>query len=192
MRVLITGVTGLVGSHLARHIIGERGHQLFGFKRWRSSTAPLADILDRVELIEGDVTDPSFVEAAVVRARPHRLYHLAAQSYPSESMLAPNATLVTNVLGTVNVLEAVRRLAPDCRVHLACSSAQYGLVAPEEVPISEERPCRPVNPYGVSKLARATGWTPEVPFEQTLAGVLAHWRERLGRQVPASAATGPA
>ena len=154
MKVLITGLTGLIGIHLARFIVEDGQHEVFGFKRWRSNVDPLRDILDAVELIEGDVTDPVAVETAIERVRPDRLYHLAAQSYPSESMIAPAATFVTNVVGTVHVLEAVRRFAPACKVHLACSSAQYGIVRPDEVPIAEEHPCRPVNPYGTSKLAQ--------------------------------------
>ncbi|HEX6291677.1 MAG TPA: GDP-mannose 4,6-dehydratase, partial [Herpetosiphonaceae bacterium] len=94
------------------------------------------------------------VAAAIEQARPDRVYHLAAQSYPSESWAAPVTTLQANVIGTVNVLEAVRRFAPDARVHVAGSSASYGLIRPDEVPIGEERPLRPVSPYGVSKAAQ--------------------------------------
>ena len=154
MRVLITGITGLIGSHLARFIVTEGQHRVFGFKRWRSNSEPLADALDAVELVEGDITDASSVEGAVERIRPDRVYHLAAQSYPSESLGAPAVTFATNVLGTLHVLEAVRRHAPTCQVHLACSAAQYGIVGPENIPITEDQPCRPVNPYGISKLAQ--------------------------------------
>ena len=154
MRVLITGITGLIGSHLARFIVAEGRHRVFGFKRWRSNTEPLEDILEAIELVEGDITDQPSVERAVERVRPDRLYHLAAQSYPSESLAAPGVTFATNVLGTLHVLEAVRRHVPACQVHLACSAAEYGIVGPDDIPIREDQPCRPVNPYGISKLAQ--------------------------------------
>jgi GDP-4-dehydro-6-deoxy-D-mannose reductase len=82
------------------------------------------------------------------------VYHLAAQSYPSASWDAPVTTLRTNVEGTINILEAVRAHAPAARVHIAGSSAEYGPVAPGEVPIAEARALRPASPYGVSKVTQ--------------------------------------
>ena len=98
---------------------------------------------------------PDAQEAAAVRAAaPDRIYHLAAQSYPSASWDAPITTMRTNVEGTINLLEAVRAHAPAARVHIAGSSAEYGVVSPESVPIGETHPLRPASPYGVSKVAQ--------------------------------------
>jgi GDP-4-dehydro-6-deoxy-D-mannose reductase len=94
------------------------------------------------------------VAAAVRAAAPDRIYHLAAQSYPSASWQAPVTTLRTNVEGTINLLEAVRAHAPAARVHIAGSSAEYGWVTPDEVPIPETRALRPASPYGVSKVTQ--------------------------------------
>ena len=153
MRVLITGITGLIGSHLADYLLG-MGVEVAGFKRWRSSDRNIRHFGDRVLMLEGDVEDPFSVAAAIERAAPDRIFHLAAQSYPSESWAAPATTLQANVLGTLNVLEAARRLRPGALIHLAGSAAAYGEIRPDEVPIREDRPLRPLSPYGVSKAAQ--------------------------------------
>jgi GDP-4-dehydro-6-deoxy-D-mannose reductase len=153
-RVLITGITGPVGSFLADYLLTLPDVEVHAFKRWRSDTRPIAHLYGRVTFHEGDVEDPFSVAGAVRAAAPDRVYHLAAQSYPSESWGAPIATLRTNVEGTVNVLEAVRAHAPGARVHIAGSSAEYGWVEPREVPIPEARALRPASPYGVSKVGQ--------------------------------------
>jgi GDP-4-dehydro-6-deoxy-D-mannose reductase len=151
MRVLITGITGLVGSHLADFLLTQPDVDVIGFKRWRADDRTMRHLRDRITLLEGDVEDAFSVAAAVERAQPDRIFHLAAQSYPSESWAAPVTTLQANVIGTVNVLEAARRSCPEAQVHIAGSAAAYGLIRPDEVPIGEDRPLRPLSPYGVSK-----------------------------------------
>ncbi len=153
-RVLITGVTGPVGSFLADYLLTLPDLELHAFKRWRSDTRPITQLYGRVTFHEGDIEDPYAVAAAVRAAAPDRIYHLAAQSYPSASWEAPVTTLRTNVEGTINLLEAVRAHAPAARVHIAGSSAEYGWVAPDEVPIPETRALRPASPYGVSKVTQ--------------------------------------
>lgn len=154
MRVLITGITGLIGSHLANYLLDLDGVEVAGFKRWRSPEANIERLRGRVRILEGDVEDAFSVAAAIERERPDRILHLAAQSYPSESWAAPAATLQTNVIGTLNVLEAARRFVPEARIHIAGSAAAYGRVPPEEMPIHEDRPLWPLSPYGVSKAAQ--------------------------------------
>jgi GDP-4-dehydro-6-deoxy-D-mannose reductase len=153
VRVLITGITGPVGSALADYLLTLPRLDLHVFKRWRSDTRPVAHLLDRVTVHEGDIEDPHAVAQAVEQARPDRIYHLAAQSYPSASWAAPITTMRTNVEGTINLLEAVRRLRPAARVHIAGSSAQYGWIDPADTPIGESHSMRPLSPYGVSKVA---------------------------------------
>lgn len=154
MRILITGITGLIGSHMADFVLALGSHEVVGFKRWRSSEANIKHLRGNVRLLEGDIEDPFSVASAIEQTRPDRIFHLAAQSYPSESWAAPTATLQANVLGTVNVLEAARRIVPQARIQIAGSAASYGTAAPEEMPLSEDRPLRPVSPYGVSKAAQ--------------------------------------
>lgn len=153
MRVLITGITGLVGSHLADYLLGLGEVEVVGFKRWRSPEANIRQLDGRVRMLEGDIEDAFSVASAIETSCPDRIFHLAAQSYPGESWGAPATTLRANVLGTLNVLEAARRLTPGARIHLAGSAAAYGLVPPDEMPIREDRPLRPLSPYGVSKAA---------------------------------------
>ena len=151
MRVLITGITGLIGSHLAGYLLQLGGIEVVGFKRWRSPEDNLQRVAGQIRLLEGDVEDPFSVAAAIEGVQPDRIFHLAAQSYPAESWAAPAATLQPNIMGTLHVLEAARRFAPAARIHIAGSAAAYGQIRPDEVPIREDRPLRPLSPYGVSK-----------------------------------------
>jgi GDP-4-dehydro-6-deoxy-D-mannose reductase len=153
-RVLITGITGPVGSFLADYLLTLPDVEVHAFKRWRSDPRPIQQLFGRVTFHEGDIEDPFAIAAAVRAAAPDRVYHLAAQSYPSASWDAPITTLRTNVEGTVNILEAVRAHVPSARVHIAGSSAEYGFVTPDEVPIPETRSLRPASPYGVSKVTQ--------------------------------------
>jgi GDP-4-dehydro-6-deoxy-D-mannose reductase len=153
MRVFITGITGPVGSALAAYLLTLPGVEIHAFKRWRSDTRPIDHLRQRITFHEGDVEDAFSLGTALEQARPDRVYHLAAQSYPSASWDAPLHTMRANVEGTINLLEGVRRFCPQARVHIAGSSAEYGWVRPEETPIPETHPLRPVSPYGVSKVA---------------------------------------
>jgi GDP-4-dehydro-6-deoxy-D-mannose reductase len=154
MRVLITGITGLVGSHLADYLLTLNGIEVYGFKRWRSDDRPIVHLYGQVTFHEGDIEDPSSIGSVVREVRPQRVYHLAAQSYPKESWDAPIATINANVIGTVNLLEAVRYDSPKTQVHIAGSSAEYGFIQPDEVPVKEDHPLRPLSPYGVTKVAQ--------------------------------------
>jgi len=155
MKALITGITGFVGSHLAEYLIGE-GYEVFGTVRWRSKRDNTAHLekTKSITLEETDIKDPLSVRATVAKAMPDEIYHLAAQSFVPASWSAPAETLDTNIQGQLNILEAVREVCPDTRVHVVGSSEEYGLVKPDEVPITELQPLRPLSPYGVSKVAQ--------------------------------------
>lgn len=153
MRVFITGITGPVGSFLADHLLTIPDLEIHVFKRWRSDPRPIEHLIGRVTVHEGDLEDAFAVDTAVRAAAPERIFHLGAQSYPSASWQAPVHTMRANVEGTLNMLEAVRRHVPQARVHIAGTSAEYGFVRPDEVPIGEDHPLRPASPYGVSKVA---------------------------------------
>ena len=156
MRVLITGITGFAGSHLAELLLAEHPEvEVFGTHRWRSRMENL-DHIDggAVQLLEADLRDYSSIQQALERSRPDAIFHLAAQSFVPSSWTAPNETLTTNVQGQVNLFEAIRALRLDPVVQIACSSEQYGLVLPHEVPITEDNPLRPLSPYAVSKVAQ--------------------------------------
>lgn len=153
MRVLITGITGFVGSHLAEYALAE-GARVYGTLRWRSRSENIDHIKDKLALEDCDVRDASNVYEVVKTVKPDWIFHLAAQSFVPTSWKSPAETLITNIVGALNVLEAVRKLALDCRVHIAGSSEEYGLVLPHQTPITEDNPLYPLSPYGVSKVAQ--------------------------------------
>jgi GDP-4-dehydro-6-deoxy-D-mannose reductase len=154
MRVLITGITGFAGSHLADLCLTKKGVELFGIVRWRSRTENIEHIWDKVKLLECDLRDATSTRDAIEEIRPDYIFHLAAQSFVPTSWNAPTESLVTNIVGQLNVFEAVRKIKLACRIQIACSSEEYGMVYPGEVPIRETNPLRPLSPYAVSKVGQ--------------------------------------
>ncbi len=155
MRVLITGVTGFAGSHLAEYVLREHPEvDVFGIMRWRSRTENIRDIESKVQLIECDLRDLSSVQQLIERVKPDRIFHLAAQSFVPSSWNAPAESLTTNILGQLNLFESVRAADIDPWIQIACSSEEYGLVHEDELPIKETNPLRPLSPYAVSKVGQ--------------------------------------
>ncbi len=157
-KVLITGITGFVGSHLADYILENFPEvKILGLARWRSPTDNIRYIINKVTLEFGDLLDPFSLKTILSRQKPDVIFHLAAQSYVPYSFSSPVATLNTNVIGTCNLLEAVKELKfasdYDPIIHVCSSSEVYGQVRKEEVPIKEDVPLRPASPYAVSKVA---------------------------------------
>ncbi len=153
MKVLITGITGFAGSHLAEYVL-RKGAEVFGTIRWRSRTENIDHIKDKIKLIDCDLRDASSVVKALDESRPDYIFHLSAQSFVPTSWHAPAETLVTNIIGQVNLFEAIRELKLNPRIQLACSSEEYGMVYENEIPIKETNSLRPLSPYGVSKVAQ--------------------------------------
>jgi GDP-4-dehydro-6-deoxy-D-mannose reductase len=153
MRALITGVTGFVGSHLAEYLLSE-GVDVVGTARWRSQLDNIIDIQDRLQLVECDLRDYASTKRVVAEVKPDQIYHLAAQSFVGTSWQAPGETLTTNILGQLHLQEAMRDLKMNVPMQIAGSSEEYGLVTPEETPITEDNPLRPLSPYAVSKVGQ--------------------------------------
>jgi GDP-4-dehydro-6-deoxy-D-mannose reductase len=160
MRVLITGITGMVGSHLAEYCLARGDVEVVGTVRWRSPRNNIGGIADSLRLVEADLRDQAGVRRLLEDVRPEAIFHLAAQSFVPASWAGPADTMATNVLGQVHLLEAMRDLGmTDVPMQIAGSSEEYGLVHPEETPITEENPLRPLSPYAVSKVAQdLLGW----------------------------------
>jgi len=153
MRILITGITGMVGSHLAEYILANHsGVRVHGLVRWRSPLDNLHAVEGKVTLHQGDLRDMSSLIQVMEACRPDRVFHLAAQSYVSFSFQAPADTLTVNTIGTANLLEAIRHTKLSPRIHLCSSSEVYGQVNEEDLPISESAPLHPASPYAVSKV----------------------------------------
>lgn len=153
-RVLVTGVTGFAGSHLVDYMLTRNDCEIFGIHRWRSRTENVEHFQDRITMLECDLRDATSTRDTLEKVRPDWIFHLAAQSFVPTSWLAPTESLTTNVLAQVNLFEAVRHIGLTCRIQLACSSEEYGMVYPDEVPIRETNPLRPLSPYAVSKVAQ--------------------------------------
>jgi len=151
-RALITGITGFVGPHLAEYLL-KQGYEVYGTVRWRSNPETLAEIRDRIKIVSSDLKDAHNVNTCLQKVEPDEIYHLAAQSFVPTSFEAPNETLINNIATTANILEAMRLLSNKPKMQMAGSSEEYGLVYPDEVPIRETNPLRPLSPYGVSKVA---------------------------------------
>lgn len=132
MRAFVTGASGFVGRWLTAHL-----------------TASGDDVVSP----ELEITDAAQVAAAIADARPGAIYHLAAVANVGESWASPQHTFAVNATGTLNVLDAARRVPSPPTVLLVCSAEVYGRVAPAELPLTEDSPVRPLSPYAASKVA---------------------------------------
>ncbi|MCA1690232.1 MAG: GDP-mannose 4,6-dehydratase, partial [Actinobacteria bacterium] len=149
MRVLITGVSGFVGRHLAT-FAHQAGAEVVGLGR----TQPDAGLREELEdFVVADLNDPAAAVRAVGQTRPDRVFHLSAQASVVASWKAPGGTITPNLTTTLHVLEAVRTQAPEARVVVAGSGEEYGPVPEARLPITETELLRPQNPYAVSKAA---------------------------------------
>ncbi len=157
MRVLITGITGMAGSHLAEYLLAREDCQVHGTLRWRSNRRHIAGIESQTTLHDCELRDPHAVMRVLDTVRPAQIYHLASQSSVAASWNSPRDTLVNNITAELNLFESVRHLNLNAtRILIAGSSEAYGLVYPDELPVSEDNPLRPLSPYGVSKVAQDT------------------------------------
>jgi GDP-mannose 4,6-dehydratase len=161
-RALITGVNGSGGSYLAEHIASEHPLvEIHGLSRWHSTTLGNLDaILDLVTVHEADLMDFGSTVNALQASRPDVVFHLAAHANVQASFLTPHTVVQNNVLGTVNLFEAIRHVGLSPVIQLCSTSEVYGQVDPKNVPIKEDAPMRPVSPYAVSKAAQdLLGWS---------------------------------
>ena len=149
LRVLVTGITGFAGSHLAEHLVS-RGEEVHGLAHENAPFANLAAVQDRVRIHEGDITSLEDVQGALAGSRADAVVHLAGIAVPTIAAADPVAAVRINVLGTATVLTALEN-HPVTRLVLASSADVYG--APERVPVDEDAPMRPPNVYAATKVA---------------------------------------
>lgn len=151
-KALITGITGFVGSHMAEFLLKE-GLEVHGILRWRSKMDNIEHIKNQLHLHEADLLDAHSLYTIIEEIKPDYIFHLAAQSFVKSSWASPANTLEINLVGSCNLFEAVRKAGLNTKIQIACSSEEYGMVYPEETPMKETNPLRPLSPYAVSKLA---------------------------------------
>jgi GDPmannose 4,6-dehydratase len=156
---LITGITGMVGSHLLDFLIKNTDWEIYGFLRWYDRLDNIEHHFqsinnkDRIHLIYGDLNDYSSLQNAIEISKPNYVFHLAAQSYPQTSFDAPLETLQTNIIGTTNLLEVLKKSKyKNSIIHVCASSEVFGRVSKEELPINENCRFHPASPYAISKV----------------------------------------
>lgn len=156
---LITGITGMVGSHLTDFLLEKTDWFIYGLCRWRSPLDNVEHLMeranqkDRLAFIYGDLNDYISLQNAIEEGKPDYVFHLAAQSYPTTSFTSPIDTLNTNILGTERLLEAIRYCGDiNPVIHVCASSEVFGRVPKEKLPIDEECSFHPASPYSISKI----------------------------------------
>jgi len=156
MNILITGATGFVGSHMVDYILKytiRPDQKVYCTKRWMEDTKNLDHVNhDSFEYIDCDLLDGMSVKRAVEISKPSKVFHFAAQSFPEVSFKIPVVTLQTNIIGTTHLLESIKESDYDPTIVSVSSSEVYGNPNEDEIPITEENPIRPANPYSISKV----------------------------------------
>lgn len=154
----ITGMTGMVGSHLVDYLLANTDWDIVGMCRWRSPLdnishlIPMINRKERIRLVYGDLRDSASVDYVVKETKPDYVFHLAAQSFPKTSFSSPLDTYETNIQGTARVLEALRLHRPDAVIHVCASSEVFGRVPKDKLPIDENCTFHPASPYAISKV----------------------------------------
>ncbi|MDO8748067.1 MAG: GDP-mannose 4,6-dehydratase [Candidatus Omnitrophota bacterium] len=156
-KVLITGISGSGASYLAEYILQNFPEiEVHGISRWHSTTQNdnIKEITGKISVHEADLMDFGSTFAVIADVRPEVVFHLAAYANVRTSFISPHSFLSNNILGTVNLFEAIRLAKIDPAIQLCSTSEVYGQVDPKYVPIREDTPLNPVSPYAVSKTAQ--------------------------------------
>lgn len=157
-KAFITGISGMVGSHLAEYLFKHTNFDIIGMIRPRSSLKNISSLTKninenkRVKLVYADLKDSISIEKAVKETKPDYIFHLAAQSDPKTSFFTPLETTDVNIQGTIRLLEACRKHVPKSLIHVCSSSEVYGRVKKKDLPINENCQFHPASPYAISKI----------------------------------------
>jgi GDP-4-dehydro-6-deoxy-D-mannose reductase len=153
-KVLITGITGFVGKHLADHLLSQKKYEIIGTYRSESGLTTLDELKDQLHVKQVDLNDPQAVESLILSEKPDYICHLAAQASPAKSLVRPMETLTNNIASELSLLEILRKHSLSTRMLIISTGDIYGLVTPSDIPVDEETPMRPANPYAVSKITQ--------------------------------------
>jgi GDP-4-dehydro-6-deoxy-D-mannose reductase len=153
-KVLITGITGFVGSHLAAHLLSKKAYEVIGTYRSESGLSAIDAIKDKIRLRKLDLNDNTEVCELILSEKPDQIYHLAASASPAKSFADPVKTLTNNFISEFSILEVIRKHRLQTRVLIISTGDVYGMVTPLDIPVDEQTPLRPVTPYAVSKIAQ--------------------------------------
>lgn len=156
-KVFITGISGMVGSHLLDYLVKKTDWKIHGLIRWRSPIEnlnlhlKLINTKTRIFLHYGDIREQHSLDNIIKSIKPDYVYHLAAQSYPKTSFDMPADTYETNTIGTSNLLESLRLYKKNAIIHVCSSSEVFGRVSKDKIPINEDCSFHPASPYAISK-----------------------------------------
>src|SRR5258708_8680205 len=154
-KVLITGATGFAGSFLTEHLVAQNAYEVTGTYITEEKLKNIASVQDKIKTIQVDLLDGEKVSQIIAETKPDLLVDLAALASPGISFKNPAQTMTTNITTQVNLLEAIRKNdLKQTRILIIASADMYGLVAKEDLPMDEDTPMRPTNPYAVSKIAQ--------------------------------------
>lgn len=157
MKILITGISGFVGSYLAEYCLTQPGVEVFGTvlsHHLGDEMKRITQIKNKIKLFECNLTSRIAVERVLQEVKPDKIFHLAAQSFVKVSWDGPEDTIFNNIMSELNIFESCRSLGINPVIQIACSSEEYGLVLENEIPIKETNPLRPLSPYAVSKIGQ--------------------------------------
>jgi len=153
MKILVTGIAGFVGSHMADFLL-ERNLEVIGLVREDTNLEPISHILNKIDLIYCDILDFNKLKQVVRQVSPDRVFHYVAQGVPGISFEKPVETFNTNVIGTIYLLEAIKDAGIEPIIHIPCSGAEYGVISNNANQINETHALNPIDPYGISKASQ--------------------------------------
>ncbi len=154
MKVLITGITGMTGSHLSEYLLSKSGIVVHGTLRPQDSLGLVTGFQQDLVMHECDLCDADRVLSLIKEIKPEQIYHLAAETSVADSWSNPGQTITNNISCQLNLLEAVRQTQIETRILITGSSEAYGLVSKEDLPVGENTGFKPLSPYGVSKVSQ--------------------------------------
>jgi GDP-4-dehydro-6-deoxy-D-mannose reductase len=152
MKALITGISGFAGSHLAEFLL-DKEYKVFGTFYDKSTFSNLNGFIDKIRLFECDIRNYNDLKQITKKVQPDEVYHLAAISFIPTSFENPKLTFDTNFYGTLNLYESVKELKISPKILFVGSADEYGLIKESDLPINEDCPLKPLNPYSISKVS---------------------------------------
>jgi len=153
-KILITGITGFVGSHMTDFLLENSDYEIFGLKRFNSQMRNIHHVQDKINLINGDLIDQNSLMKALDIVQPDQIYHFGALSWVTPSWDMPAAYMQVNAIGTINLFEAMLKTKINAKMLISCTPEEYGDVPKECIPITENTMLHPINPYAASKVAQ--------------------------------------